>query len=61
MLDLFLSVAYDFYYERLDHSCTIRWQPEEQKAREMVAQRERSSRSDMGVKPSQRGATIAGI
>lgn len=31
VLDLFLSVAYDFYYERLDHTCTIKWQPEEQK------------------------------
>ena len=31
VLDIFLSVAYDFYYERLDHSCTIQWQPEEQK------------------------------
>ena len=29
VLDLFLSVAYDFYYERLDHRGTINWQPEE--------------------------------
>jgi thiol-disulfide isomerase/thioredoxin len=37
VLDLFLSVAYDFYYERLNHSATIRWQPEEQKANEIKA------------------------
>ena len=29
VLDLFLSVAYDFYYEKLDHRGTINWQPEE--------------------------------
>ena len=37
VLDLFLSVAYDYYYERLDHSTTIRWQLEEQKASEVQA------------------------
>ena len=31
VLDIFLSVAYDFYYEKLDHSSTIQWQPEEQR------------------------------
>ena len=40
VLDLFLSVAYDYYYERLDHQSTIDWQPEEQKASEIMAQRE---------------------
>lgn len=31
MLDLFLSVAYDFYYENLIHKRTINYIPEEQK------------------------------
>jgi len=31
VLDLFLSVAYDFYYENLIHKRTINYIPEEQK------------------------------
>ena len=46
MLDLFLSVAYDFYYERLDHNCTIKWQPEEKKASEVKAQKENQTISE---------------
>jgi len=46
VLDLFLSVAYDFYYERLDHACTINWQPEERKANEIKVQRERKMISE---------------
>ena len=29
VLDLFLSVAYDFYYDKLNHEAVINWQPEE--------------------------------
>ena len=43
---MFLSVAYDFYYERLDHACTINWQPEERKANEIKVQRERKMISE---------------
>jgi thiol-disulfide isomerase/thioredoxin len=35
VLDIFLSVAYDHYYERLSHKDTIRFQPEEKKAKEI--------------------------
>ena len=32
VLDLFLSIAFDFYYDRLNHVQTIEWDLEEQKA-----------------------------
>lgn len=35
VLDIFLSVAYDFYYERLSHRDTIKFNPEEKKEKEM--------------------------
>lgn len=37
MLDIFLSVAYDFYYEKLNHKPVIKWMPEEQKDYEKKA------------------------
>lgn len=32
VLDIFLSVAYDFYYDRLSHEPTIKWELEQVKA-----------------------------
>ena len=32
ILDIFLSVAYDFYYDRLSHVETFKIEPEEKKA-----------------------------
>ena len=37
VLDIFLSVAYDFYYDKLNHKPVIMWQPEEQKDYEKKA------------------------
>ena len=31
-MDIFLSIAYDFYYDKLNHSPTIQWDLEEKKA-----------------------------
>ena len=35
MLDIFLSVAYDFYYDKLNHKPTITLLPEEKKEQEI--------------------------
>ena len=35
VLDIFLSVSYDFYYDKLNHKRTIQWLPEEQKENEI--------------------------
>jgi len=32
VLDLFISISYDFYYDRLNHASTITWDLEEKKA-----------------------------
>jgi hypothetical protein len=32
ILDLFLSISYDFFYDKLNHAKTIQWDLEEKKA-----------------------------
>jgi hypothetical protein len=38
VLDIFLSVAYDYYYDKLNHKQVIKWMPEEKKAIDKKAQ-----------------------
>jgi hypothetical protein len=38
VLDIFLSVAYDYYYDKLNHKPVVKWMPEEKKAIEKKAQ-----------------------
>ena len=38
VLDLFISVAYDYYFDNLNHKCTINIVPEEQKQQQAVTQ-----------------------
>jgi len=38
VLDIFLSVAYDYYYNKLNHKPVIKWMPEEKKEGEKLTQ-----------------------
>ena len=46
VLDIFLSVAYDFYYDKLNHKRTIKWAPEEQKEKEIIHKKKNATISE---------------
>lgn len=55
VLDIFLSVAYDFYYDHLNHKKTIKWMPEEAKAKALKSQKINNSIKESAEEQRARG------
>jgi hypothetical protein len=43
VLDLFISIAFDFYYDKMNHGATFQLEPEEQKVNNLTGKKHSDS------------------